>query len=374
MKNALMILVTGLLLVCFPNDYAAQEKMPIQKKVDEKVDVTLMWSKLSPESKRVVKGAPYSAVGITEFTQTLSDGNQIVRKNQSTYYRDSEGRVRIERKLTTLGAWTTSGDSWQFITISDPVTGYYYHLDENRKVARRSWFPDLEEKKRLKEKKELVKIQTKPGKLDWDNPPDPAIEREKSKQRIDDDKKTESLGEQVIEGVRAEGERTTRVIPAGEIGNTLPIEIVDERWYSPELQIVVKTRHSDPRSGESTYRLTNVNRNEPDRSLFQVPSDYTIVNEQRVVPKPVPRPAAPPNPQPGAAPSPQMGALAVPQPAAAPSREVGVPSAPKPPAALLPQLGVPAPQPRAAPLPEGTAPPAPQPATPKKPRTPASGT
>jgi hypothetical protein len=86
----------------------------------------------------------------------------------------------------------------------------------------------------------------------------------------------EQLGKQNIEGVEAEGTRTTVTIPAGEIGNERPIEIVSERWYSPELQLVVMTRHSDPRFGETTYKLTNINRTEPAKSLFEVPSDYTI--------------------------------------------------------------------------------------------------
>src|SRR5262249_21143634 len=97
-------------------------------------------------------------------------------------------------------------------------------------------------------------------------------------------RKTESLGTQTIEGVSAEGTRTTLTIPAGEIGNTLPIEVVDETWYSPELQITVMTKHRDPRSGENTYRLTNINRSEPDRSLFEVPADYTV-SENKMLPK-----------------------------------------------------------------------------------------
>jgi hypothetical protein len=86
----------------------------------------------------------------------------------------------------------------------------------------------------------------------------------------------ENLGKQMIEGVEAEGTRTTVTIPAGEIGNERPIEIVSERWYSPELQLVVMTRHNDPQTGEMTYKLTNINRTEPAKSLFEVPSDYTI--------------------------------------------------------------------------------------------------
>lgn len=86
----------------------------------------------------------------------------------------------------------------------------------------------------------------------------------------------ESLGKQMIEGVEAEGTRTTITFPAGMMGNERPINIVSERWYSPELQTVVMTKHSDPRFGETTYRLTNINRSEPARTLFEVPSDYTV--------------------------------------------------------------------------------------------------
>jgi len=83
----------------------------------------------------------------------------------------------------------------------------------------------------------------------------------------------------VIEGVEAEGTRTTITIPAGEIGNERAIEIVSERWYSPELQTVVMTRHSDPRFGENSYTLTNISRTEPDKSLFDVPAGYTVKEE-----------------------------------------------------------------------------------------------
>jgi TonB family protein len=97
----------------------------------------------------------------------------------------------------------------------------------------------------------------------------------------DDNAKTESLGKQNIEGVEAEGTRNTVEIPAGEIGNERPIENVFERWYSAELQVVVMTKHSDPRFGETTYRLTNINRSEPARELFEVPADYKVQDSSR---------------------------------------------------------------------------------------------
>jgi len=87
---------------------------------------------------------------------------------------------------------------------------------------------------------------------------------------------TESLGKQMIEGIEAEGKRTVTTIPAGAIGNERAIEIVSESWYSPELQTTVMSKRSDPTSGETMFRLTNIRRGEPDASLFQVPSDYTV--------------------------------------------------------------------------------------------------
>jgi hypothetical protein len=91
-----------------------------------------------------------------------------------------------------------------------------------------------------------------------------------------DDTEAEPLGTRVIEGIEATGTRRTTTIPAGAIGNELPIEIVSERWYSEQIKTVVMTRRSDPRSGEQTYRLTNIVLGEPDPSLFVVPADYTV--------------------------------------------------------------------------------------------------
>lgn len=109
--------------------------------------------------------------------------------------------------------------------------------------------------------------------------------------------KSELLGPMSVDNVRAEGTRTVITLPAGSIGNERPIEIVNERWYSPELQTVVQTRRVDPRFGEVVYKLLNINRAEPSRHWFEVPADFTI-EEQRPTPtlqrRPPPDPAADP--------------------------------------------------------------------------------
>lgn len=86
----------------------------------------------------------------------------------------------------------------------------------------------------------------------------------------------EDLGTRNIEDMNARGSRETETIPAGAIGNQFPIKITDEIWYSSDLQINVLTTHNDPRSGEIVYKLTNISRANPQKSLFEVPSDYTI--------------------------------------------------------------------------------------------------
>jgi hypothetical protein len=86
---------------------------------------------------------------------------------------------------------------------------------------------------------------------------------------------TKSLGTKDFEGVKAEGKQTTWTIPAGKIGNRNPIAVTSESWYSPELQVTVYSRHNDPRTGESIYKLASLKRAEPAADLFKVPDDYT---------------------------------------------------------------------------------------------------
>jgi hypothetical protein len=197
---------------------------------------------------RPVKGAPYSAQFVTESTQTLGDGTRISRKSNGAVYRSAEGRTRRETTLAAVGPVAVEGEPVQMVFINDPVARQHYALDATHRTARRLPLPDRP-----------------PG------PPGPGPDGP------EENVKTESLGKRTIEGVEAEGTRTTIQIPAGRIGNDRPIEIVSERWYSPELQVVVLSSHKDPFAGENVYRLTNINRAEPAAALFEVPRDYTVV-------------------------------------------------------------------------------------------------
>lgn len=199
---------------------------------------------------KVVKGAPYSAQTSTESTQTLADGTHISRKTTGQVYRDSEGRTRRENTLPAIGPAAASGAPLRMVVIYDVVSGSRYMLDANSKIAHT--------------------MKSRSGHF-----AEGAPGREHRKHDRPEPQ-TDSLGTQNIEGVAAEGTRTTTTIPAGQFGNDRPIVIVSERWYSPDLQTVVMSKHSDPRMGETVFRLTNITRAEPASSLFTVPADYTI--------------------------------------------------------------------------------------------------
>ena len=241
-------------------------------------------SEFSFDGKQV-KGSPYSAEVVTETTQVLSDGNRIVRKSSSMLYRDSEGRTRREQSLSFPG--DPSGRTLKTVMINDPVAGVTYSLNPDTRTGRKSSIFRFErtapaanagsEKPRTGA---AVTVSDGGGFVITSG--GPGIARSENSTfnfKLESDHRNavrESLGTQTIEGVEAEGTRTTATIPAGAIGNERAIEIVDERWYSPVLQTVVMTRHSDPRTGENTYRLTNIDRSEPAHTLFEAPTDYQI--------------------------------------------------------------------------------------------------
>ena len=227
----------------------------------------------------LVKGAPFSAQVSVENTQTLANGVHISNKSAGMVYRDSEGRTRSE--LPREGAP-------EIVLINDPIARVVYHLHMFQRTAVKMQYEsfegnhEMEERKTEMEKKHLaeghsLEVHAEHGErvrvavTEWQLKEDRELGRER---------KVESLGTQTVEGVQAVGTRVTLTFAAGREGNDQPFEIVSERWYSPELQMEVMTRRNDPRSGESIYRLTSINRNEPTRSLFDVPSDFALKEEK----------------------------------------------------------------------------------------------
>lgn len=247
--------------------------------------VTTSYMAIADTSKPVT-GAPYKATATTETTQVLADGNRIVNKTESQLARDSQGRTRRQELTSNIGPLSTNAPKMAF--INDPVEKVSYVLDLNDKTAHVMKGPAV------------TRSFVGPGAVAKAVPPGagPATFEKRiivaggnsgMEQRVwvsspDDPSqtKTESLGTQTIEGISATGTRTTRTIPAGEIGNERPLEITSEVWTSPDLQMVIMSKRNDPRVGDTVYKLTNIQRADPDPSLFQVPSGFSVNQESGV--------------------------------------------------------------------------------------------
>ena len=244
-----------------------------------------------------VKAAPYSAQAVTQTTQTLVDGNRIVRNSSSMIYRDSEGR---ERRELSLGNLVVNGEPVQTIFISDPVAGANFTLDTKTRTAMKMPAPPFPK----------TPLKAPAGDVTFGSPmvglgmaggmipsigPQVMIFRASNAPNGNDQQapKVEQLGAMNIEGLVAEGTRSTVTIPAGQVGNEQPIQIVSERWYSPELKVTVLSKHSDPRMGDTEYHMANISRAEPLPSMFQVPPDYTLKDsptfQYRIEKKPEPQ-------------------------------------------------------------------------------------
>jgi hypothetical protein len=193
-------------------------------------------------SGKVVKHRPYSAETLSESSRILSNGTKLTRRTTGRVYRDEEGRTRRELSGTIAGPFATSGDTQRMIVINDPVARLTSTI-----------IPDSD----------TIETRSLPA-----NHNDELPERDVSSEN----RRTESLGKQLIEGFEAEGTRTTILIPTGRIGNDKPLEIIHEQWYSPELQTMLLSKHSDPRWGETVYQLKNIDRIAPNPSLFKLPT------------------------------------------------------------------------------------------------------
>jgi hypothetical protein len=227
---------------------------------------------------QVVKGKPYAADASTETVQTLADGNRIENRTVSKFYRDSQGRTRREQTFGNVDPSSSSPHEMK-VFIDDPVSGSSYVVDPGEKSVRQ-----LQKGKNvLYEKGSAPNGPQAAGEphmtvkfLDEHAPGDgmPHLLLPKLDEKHDVVK--EELGKKVIEGVECTGTQQTITIPVGEVGNERPISIVTETWYSPAIAAVVQSSTSDPRFGQTTYQLRNLQVSEQQRQLFEPPSDYRV--------------------------------------------------------------------------------------------------
>ncbi len=265
-----------------------------------------------PDVRRgqTVKNLPYALDIVKERQQTLGDGNQIMQRTTARGYRDSAGRTR-EESVDDKG-------EVKLVVIKDPEAGVHWVLNPASKTASkmtapaqrartsftvpRDGKPQLVERRMLADGSEQLSMHPLPA-------PDGSAVRDgtaRATMRITPgptmpvhsmsmlpqmnpllsgafgDMKwarnavKRDLPPREIDGVKATGLMRSYEIPAGEVGNRNAIVVSDETWYAPELRITLLSKHSDPRTGDSVFRIENLKREEPAASLFAPPSDYTV--------------------------------------------------------------------------------------------------
>ena len=209
----------------------------------------------TPNNVRMVTGVPYSALGTSETVITLPDGSRVVRQNIIRQWRDSDGRTRSEISLTTIGGSLPVELNTKVTVIDDPAAGERYMLRPGEKVA--VTMP-------------IVACRPDANSLEPDltvGPPRPSNLPMTVSAPV-------TLGKRKVDGETVAGRRIEATIPAGAMGNSKPIRMSAEQWYGMDLQVVVEATYRDPRTGETRYRLSHIERAEPDAALFQVPDNY----------------------------------------------------------------------------------------------------
>jgi len=243
-------------------------------------------------SRAPVVGAPYTATTNNESVQVLADGNRIVQTSTGMTARDSQGRTRRDAELPAIGNLAAT-NAPHLVFIQDPVAQTSYTLNLTEKTAHKMSLGAgeklvFEASTAGPGEKVFVQMSDKvatAGSGEATAIPLPKIVAMDAQKAMTEHAQInmEDLGTQTMEGVVVTGERTTRTIAAGQIGNEKPITIVTEVWTSPELKTVVMSKRGDPRTGEQAFRLTNIVRAEPDASMFTVPGDFRIVDGPRPI-------------------------------------------------------------------------------------------
>jgi len=249
---------------------------------------------------KAVTGKPFSATEVRRTRQTLGDGTHIDKSEKDKYFRDSEGRTRIEHENggtviitdpstgatsetsngkskimmmrrdfafsgSAAGAGPGTGSGFSFTTapsVSGAVSG-------EKTVTIVANGTELHKEILDKAKAEATAtagVRVMSGTQD-------VFTRAVAMPLTSLDKGTpEDLGDQMINGVMAHGTRNTITIPVGQIGNDREIKVVSERWFSNDLGVLIKSTNNDPRFGETTFELMDILQGAQDPTLFQMPS------------------------------------------------------------------------------------------------------
>jgi hypothetical protein len=195
-----------------------------------------------------VSGKPFSGSDSVDWTRNLEDGGVVAMHADAKLARDSQGRIYREN-VSRFPANSGRKSHVNEIMIMDPIA----HTKTTCEVAARhcnitSYYAP-------------ASVSTKPYGTFGDDKP--SVSRE-------------SLGNDLIDGLDVVGTRETLTIGTGMDGNSQPLTVVEEGWYSPDLEVNLSITRKDPREGTVVVHVVDLSRSEPDPALFEVPTNYTV--------------------------------------------------------------------------------------------------
>lgn len=207
-----------------------------------------------------VLGRPLTATEVYRSTQVLADGTRVDHNDTSLFYRDDQGRMRTESQGT--------------VVIFDPVAGFVYFPHPESKTYSQSAIGNPSVWTWVSATGNGTSVVSSGARQ---SPGDPAAMVAQRRFGLPASQPvTETLAPQNVNGILANGSRVTITIPKGTLGNDRDMKVINERWYSDDLKVLVKSTNSDPRYGVTMYDLTQVVQGPPNPALFQAPADYKL--------------------------------------------------------------------------------------------------
>jgi hypothetical protein len=205
---------------------------------------------------KLVTGEPYTATVANTSFEKLADGTTISHDSTITEARDSQGRTYRSVTNPPTGSGT---QGFTRTTVMDPVAHTVTEWSSQSKIA--------------------TQFQLPPNRGDrGDHGPwqgGPGGPGRGSRFQVT----RTTLPSQTIAGVPADGVKTTITVPTGAEGNDKPLISTRELWTSTTLKIVLLEKSDDPRDGSHKTEVNSLTQGEPDPTLFQVPSGYTLKTE-----------------------------------------------------------------------------------------------
>jgi hypothetical protein len=204
----------------------------------------------------VVTGLPCTVEYLSTNTQTLSNGTHIISTQRSRAIRDSQGRVRTEMYPPSTAR--KKSDEPDFVYILDPVAQREVNISSRTKIAV------------VTEERIPVLRPSSPLPVESQSPNPGASQSSRPEST------KEAIPGKTFNGLEAAGTRTILTFPVGWEGNDQPIRNTADVYVSRSLHILVFSQSESVLSGDDVMEITQLDRGEPDSSLFQIPGGYEV--------------------------------------------------------------------------------------------------